>query len=193
MCVHVHDHVQCIQCVCTFFTHGTYMYMFTLLHVHVCVHAAYNPPSLLLCNMYVPLSPFPFSLGQTPLHLAAGCGSTDVMKQLVKVKADVNVQDSKSGKTALHHSIEKGDLPMTGYLVMEVCTCTCTLYNSVVYTHFMYSVHVHYLQCTCTLFTMYMYMYMYILYIPTFATCQSQIFTSFYTPLVQITIKWGDF
>ena len=45
------------------------------------------------------------------------------MKQLVKVNADVNVQDSKSGKTALHHSIEKGDLPMTGFLVMEVCVC----------------------------------------------------------------------
>jgi ankyrin repeat protein len=59
------------------------------------------------------------SQGQTPLHLAAGCGSTDVMKQLVKVKADINVQDSKAGKTALHHSIEKGDLPMTGFLVME--------------------------------------------------------------------------
>ena len=42
------------------------------------------------------------------------------MKQLVKVKADVNVQDSKSGKTALHHCIENGDLPMSGYLVMEV-------------------------------------------------------------------------
>jgi hypothetical protein len=38
---------------------------------------------------------------------------------LVKVKADINVQDSKAGKTALHHSIEKGDLPMTGFLVME--------------------------------------------------------------------------
>lgn len=59
------------------------------------------------------------SKGQTPLHLASGCGSTEVMKQLVKVKADINVQDSKSGKTALHHSIEKGDLPMTGFLVME--------------------------------------------------------------------------
>ena len=72
-------------------------------------------PSSLTPHLFYP------SPGQTPLHLAAGCGSTDVMKQLVKVKADINVQDSKAGKTALHHSIEKGDLPMTGFLVMEVC------------------------------------------------------------------------
>ena len=42
------------------------------------------------------------------------------MKHLAKANADVNVQDSKSGKTALHHCIEKGDLPMAGFLVMEV-------------------------------------------------------------------------
>ena len=74
------------------------------------------PPSLSPSSLSLP----PSLSGQTPLHLASGCGSTEVMKQLVKVNADVNVQDSKSGKTALHHSIEKGDLPMTGFLVMEV-------------------------------------------------------------------------
>ena len=35
-------------------------------------------------------------------------------------KADVDVQDSKSGKTALHHAVENDDLPMVGYLVTEV-------------------------------------------------------------------------
>ena len=58
--------------------------------------------------------------GQTPLHLAASCGNREVMRHLVDAKADVNVQDSKSGKTSLHHSIERGDLPMAGYLISEV-------------------------------------------------------------------------
>ena len=38
----------------------------------------------------------------------------------MNARADVDVQDSKSGKTALHHSVEKGDLPMAGYLITEV-------------------------------------------------------------------------
>ena len=58
--------------------------------------------------------------GETPLHLAAGCGHTEVLKLLANGRADVDVQDSKSGKTALHHSVEKGDLPMAGYLITEV-------------------------------------------------------------------------
>ena len=40
------------------------------------------------------------------------------MKQLVKVTADVTVHDNKLGKTALHGSIETGDLHL---LVMKVC------------------------------------------------------------------------
>ena len=39
---------------------------------------------------------------------------------LVDAKADIDVQDSKSGKTALHHAVENDDLPMVGYLVTEV-------------------------------------------------------------------------
>ena len=58
--------------------------------------------------------------GDTPLHLAAKNGCTDALKLLVDAKADVDVQDSKSGKTALHHAIENDDLPMVGYLVTEV-------------------------------------------------------------------------
>ena len=63
--------------------------------------------------------------GQTPLHLAVTAGSRETVRLLVDTKADINVQDSKSGKTALHYSIEKGDLPMAGYLLTEVCVCVC--------------------------------------------------------------------
>ena len=59
-------------------------------------------------------------VGQTPLHMSAIMGHGDILRLLVNSKADVNVQDSKSGKTALHHSVERGDLAMTGYLVTEV-------------------------------------------------------------------------
>lgn len=58
--------------------------------------------------------------GDTPLHLAAKNGCTDALKLLVGAKADVDVQDSRSGKTALHHAVENNDLPMVGYLVTEV-------------------------------------------------------------------------
>ncbi len=58
--------------------------------------------------------------GETPLHLAASNGHTEVLKLLVGTHADVDVQDSKSGKTALHYSVEKNDLPMAGYLITEV-------------------------------------------------------------------------
>ena len=34
----------------------------------------------------------------------------------------LNSQDSKSGKSALHYLIEKGDLPLTGFLITEVTT-----------------------------------------------------------------------
>ena len=64
--------------------------------------------------------------GQTPVHLVAKSSHTQVLRQLVNAKADIDVQDSRSGKTALHHAVENGDLPMTGYLVTEVCMCVCT-------------------------------------------------------------------
>lgn len=42
------------------------------------------------------------------------------MKLLVNSHVDVNTQDSKAGKTALHCAVEKGDLTMTGYLLTQV-------------------------------------------------------------------------
>lgn len=57
--------------------------------------------------------------GLTPLHLAAVSSNTECFRELVKANADVNVQDSKSGKTALHYLIERGDLPLTGFLITE--------------------------------------------------------------------------
>ena len=74
-----------------------------------------------------------FIAGDTPLHLAAKNGCTDALKLLVDAKADVDVQDSKSGKTALHHAVENDDLPMVGYLVTEV-----SIKDVYVCTHFFF-------------------------------------------------------
>ena len=84
-----------------------------------------------LCCWLVPLVQVYISIsqtGQTPLHLAALYGKLEVVKHLVNAKGDANVQDSKSGKTALHYAIEKGDsgINITGYLLMmQVCVCVC--------------------------------------------------------------------
>ena len=75
--------------------------------------------------------------GDTPLHLAAKNGCTDALKLLVDAKADVDVQDSKSGKTALHHAVENDDLPMVGYLVTEVSIYRCQGCTVRVNTHFL--------------------------------------------------------
>ncbi|KAL5499607.1 hypothetical protein EMCRGX_G011058 [Ephydatia muelleri] len=57
--------------------------------------------------------------GFTPLHAAVQGGHQDCVKLLVNCHVDVNMQDTKSGKTALHCAVEKGDLTMTGYLLTQ--------------------------------------------------------------------------
>ena len=67
-------------------------------------------------------SPHTFpSPGLTPLHVAANSGSCDVLEHVWSSKPDVNLQDAKSGKTALHYAVERQDLIMTDYLITEVC------------------------------------------------------------------------
>eukprot|EP00731_Ephydatia_muelleri_P012361 Em0006g1255a len=57
--------------------------------------------------------------GFTPLHAAVQGGHQECVKLLVNCHVDVNMQDTKSGKTALHCAVEKGDLTMTGYLLTQ--------------------------------------------------------------------------
>ena len=58
--------------------------------------------------------------GFTPLHLAASSCNLKCVKILTLAGADVNVQDGKSGSTALHHAVENDNLPIIGYLILEV-------------------------------------------------------------------------
>lgn len=58
--------------------------------------------------------------GYTPVHLAAQSSNVDMLRLLVHGRADVDVADGKSGRTALHHAVELDDLPVAGFLLMEV-------------------------------------------------------------------------
>ena len=61
-------------------------------------------------------------VGFTPLHVAANGGNYELFKQLCIAEPDVDLQDAKSGKTALHYAVERGDLSMTGFIVTDVCS-----------------------------------------------------------------------
>ena len=43
------------------------------------------------------------------------------MKLLCRGKANINMPDGKSGRTPLHHAVERDDLSTVGYLILEVC------------------------------------------------------------------------
>ena len=101
------------------------MYMYVYVCIIIICLPSVLPPSFCLPSIppSFPSSLPPFSAGQTPLSLALGCDSTEVMNQLVRI-----VQDSTSRKTALHHSIKKVDRPMTGFMVWRcvyMCACVC--------------------------------------------------------------------
>jgi ankyrin repeat protein len=74
-------------------------------------HADRNHPELSMLNI----------AGYSPLHLAVLCGkNVDTLKELiVTAGADPNVQDSKSGRSPLHLAAERGDLAMTGFLLVQ--------------------------------------------------------------------------
>ncbi|XP_074636507.1 uncharacterized protein LOC141894679 isoform X3 [Acropora palmata] len=61
------------------------------------------------------LNSFRTEEGDSPLHLAAQAGNTEVVKLLVENGAKVNVQNSEN-KTALHISVENKDEALVSYL-----------------------------------------------------------------------------
>ncbi|KAK7004971.1 nuclear factor NF-kappa-B p100 subunit [Biomphalaria glabrata] len=60
--------------------------------------------------------------GYSPVHLASQLGSVEMLKILVFAKAQVDLPDGKSGKTALHHAVDNDDLPVASYLLLEART-----------------------------------------------------------------------
>eukprot|EP00118_Oscarella_pearsei_P017684 m.177408 g.177408 ORF g.177408 m.177408 type:complete len:939 (+) comp39158_c2_seq68:4396-7212(+) len=57
--------------------------------------------------------------GFAPLHLAAKAKSLDCLRLLHMCRTDMNITDAKSGRTALHFSVESNDLAIAGSLVTE--------------------------------------------------------------------------
>ncbi|XP_064604065.1 nuclear factor NF-kappa-B p105 subunit-like [Liolophura sinensis] len=57
--------------------------------------------------------------GLTPVHLAAASGNLNTLKVVCVRKADINIQDGKSGRTPLHYAAEAADLSLAGYLLLE--------------------------------------------------------------------------
>ena len=50
------------------------------------------------------------------------------LKQLVAAGADINAQEQKSGRTALHLAVEHDNISLAGYLLLEVqdvLVCLC--------------------------------------------------------------------
>ncbi|XP_069124904.1 nuclear factor NF-kappa-B p105 subunit-like isoform X1 [Argopecten irradians] len=57
--------------------------------------------------------------GLSPLHISAQKGDLTSIKLLIKGKADVNMADGKSGRTALHYAAGNDDLATAGWLLLE--------------------------------------------------------------------------
>ncbi|XP_035669982.1 NF-kappa-B inhibitor epsilon-like isoform X2 [Branchiostoma floridae] len=69
--------------------------------------------------------------GFTCLHLAASERHYDIVQYLVSIGADVNSQDGKSGRTALHHAVERNDIQMVKALLFGCGAQVDTqMYNS---------------------------------------------------------------
>ena len=58
--------------------------------------------------------------GYAPIHLAVQKSNVDMLRILVRGQADVDMPDGKSGRTPLHHAVELDDLPVAGFLLLEV-------------------------------------------------------------------------
>lgn len=57
--------------------------------------------------------------GFSTAHLAALTQNCTAMKLLLKGKANINLPDGKSGRTPLHHAVERDDLSTVGFLILE--------------------------------------------------------------------------
>ncbi|XP_064630458.1 nuclear factor NF-kappa-B p105 subunit-like isoform X2 [Lineus longissimus] len=57
--------------------------------------------------------------GVTPLHLAVRCQSLYCVKALLKAKVDPNIEDAKSGRTALHICADVNNIGILGALLTE--------------------------------------------------------------------------
>ncbi|KAM9797847.1 B-cell lymphoma 3 protein homolog [Neosynchiropus ocellatus] len=67
--------------------------------------------------------------GLTPLHLAVQHGRKDMASELLKVGADINAMDDKSGQNPLMHAVQCDNIDMIDFLIEERCNVNCQSYS----------------------------------------------------------------
>lgn len=61
-----------------------------------------------------------FREGLSAIHMVVTANSLSCLKLLIAAGVDVNAQEQKSGRTALHLAVEQENVPLAGCLLLEV-------------------------------------------------------------------------
>ncbi|XP_072261734.1 nuclear factor NF-kappa-B p105 subunit isoform X2 [Pyxicephalus adspersus] len=61
--------------------------------------------------------------GLSAAHIAVIANSMDCLRQLISMRADVNSQEQKSGRTPLHFAVEQDNISLAGCLILEGDAC----------------------------------------------------------------------
>ncbi|NXR39429.1 NFKB1 factor, partial [Zosterops hypoxanthus] len=76
--------------------------------------------SLLLKHEKVsPMVNLPNGEGLSAIHMVVMANSMSCLKQLIAARANINAQEQKSGRTALHLAVEQENIPLAGCLLLE--------------------------------------------------------------------------
>lgn len=62
--------------------------------------------------------------------------SVSCLRQLIAASADVNAQEQKSGRTALHLAVEQGNVSLAGCLLLEVSSVEAKTFDLVQFLFF---------------------------------------------------------
>ncbi|NXM64740.1 NFKB1 factor, partial [Illadopsis cleaveri] len=76
--------------------------------------------SLLLRHEKVsPMVNLPNGEGLSAIHMVVMANSMSCLKQLIAARVNINAQEQKSGRTALHLAVEQENIPLAGCLLLE--------------------------------------------------------------------------
>ncbi|NWH87727.1 NFKB1 factor, partial [Aegithalos caudatus] len=76
--------------------------------------------SLLLRHEKVsPMVNLPNGEGLSAIHMVVMANSISCLKQLIAARVNINAQEQKSGRTALHLAVEQENIPLAGCLLLE--------------------------------------------------------------------------
>lgn len=78
-------------------------------------------------NVYTILTLY-ISLGLTPLHVAVTMKDLNAVKLLLTHRADINLRDSKSGRTSLYLATDNDDPEIVEYLLKQGASITTPNY-----------------------------------------------------------------